>query len=126
MYARCYGSDNVSAAEFNRFELWARTRAPASVSCWRTRPADTDSEWYVVVVDDSEDSVSLRFDWHGEPYLLDQQQALAFVERRLSRALAAWDAGARGQITERLHYGAKSAPRLTSEGVWQLPEGGQG
>jgi hypothetical protein len=126
VYAREYESDNVSLVAFNDYHQWAAKNVPDKTSAWRTRNPE-GTRFFVIVLDESEGHLSLGFEWvSGEPHSLSEGQAYSFFQRRINRSVLAYEAGRRGSFTEKIHYGDAVAPRITPDGVWELPTGGQG
>jgi hypothetical protein len=111
VYAHRYSDETSAGEEFLRFERWSRAEVPREVSCWRTFTPESE-EWFVIVVDES-NSTHERYDWQGEPYALDIDQAAAFVQRRLAAKL--------GAAPVRASYsGSLSKPMLRPDGTWSF------
>lgn len=127
VYAYEYETDAASKAQYKAFVKWSRSKQETneSASAWRTLDPESGT-WFVIVADETDDKHTLRFEWRGKPYKLAREQAKAFVLRRAERAVAAYAEGRRGRYTEQMHYGPNVAPRLTGDGLWVFPKGGEG
>lgn len=123
VFAFEYPSEKVSKSEYDRFDAWSR-REDLAVSTWRVSDPD-ETTWCIVVVDESGRALG-EFDWSGQPVTLPLGQAIAFIERRVSRLVGAYRAGKRSRVDEHAHYGPAIAPRLRANGVWEMPARGQG
>jgi len=127
VFGHQYTSANVSKVEYDRFDKWA-ARNRLEISNWRAHDPEADV-WLILVVDDSGGRALHEFDWHGQMVTVPLQQALALIERRYTQLAAAsrgGGSGGGGPVAVVAHYGPAIAPRLTPEGVWQMPMPGQG
>jgi len=123
VFAHQYTSANVSKVEYDRFDKWA-ARKRLEISNWRAHDL-AGGVWLILVVDDSGGRALHEFDWHGQMVTVPLQQAVGLIERRCTQ-LAAASRGKSGPVSVVAHYGPAVAPRLTPEGVWQVPTPPQG
>lgn len=126
VYAHLYESDAASKLAFERFMAWSKHELPTLCSAWRTRDPEA-SKWALIVADESPNEHSRSFDFGpGELEPMSLAQALAFAERRVSRIEAAYAAGKRERLVERISYGPASAPRVNQDGSITIPTPGRG
>jgi hypothetical protein len=123
VFAHAYSSANVSKVEYDRFDKWA-ARKRLEISNWRAHDQGANV-WLIFVVDDSGGQALREFDWHGQMVAVSRRQAIALIERRMTK-LAAASRGDGGPVSIVAHYGPAVAPRLTPEGIWETPMPGRG